>query len=274
MFTPEAAAILKALHQHHEARNSIQSFIATHKILADHRVISGISGQDMAKIFADRGCQLLTSEELEHLVPFLYSTRKSSSKSYEELHEQIESRIKHFYIEETMTSGLELGRLEKPSGNFDAELIVILHMQTRKSTERLERDSPSPFWDPASFTIKLLESKGLSPNFMFGYDIHWRAEPRLSKNGICSSSIWTTKVKRLHDELSSWMFASLPAHFALVGGSCTQQHVREFIAASSMYRQSLELPIAETHMHLEVDLVFHQHHLSSRLVPMPFGRRY
>jgi hypothetical protein len=130
----------------------------------------------------------------------------------------------------------------KPSGREDAELIIILHLQTRKpNTEAgpwyaFTRD----FWDTTSFTIKALAVKGFTTDFLFGYDWHWRAEETMSKRGVCSATKWPQTVKQLHDDLSSSLFTTLPGRFALLGGRCARQHVRKLLRSSGMRRRTLE----------------------------------
>jgi hypothetical protein len=72
-----------------------------------------------------------------------------------------------------------------PSGPEDAELGIIMHYQSK------ERHIGS-FWDYESPTIQALTAKGLSSEFVYGFDWHWRAEESARRPGrsSCLDSAW------------------------------------------------------------------------------------
>ena len=83
-----------------------------------------------------------------------------------------------------------------PGGPPDADLGLILHIQS-------EGDAIGPFWDPRSVTIRLLEEKGLSGDFCFGFDWHWRAEDTFHGRTECPVHKWSRDLKTLHHSVSS-----------------------------------------------------------------------
>jgi hypothetical protein len=63
---------------------------------------------------------------------FLHVSDASSPIFREQLHQEVDDRIQRFYEDETSKSGGGKESFGEPSGREDAELIVILHLQTRK----------------------------------------------------------------------------------------------------------------------------------------------
>jgi hypothetical protein len=79
-----------------------------------------------------------------------------------------------------------------PSGEEDAELVVIRHCQTRNGALPV-----GAFWDTTAFTIQTLAAKGYSTDFLYGYDWHWRAEEICISRGNRSAAKWPQAVKRV-----------------------------------------------------------------------------
>lgn len=212
----DACAILKALLHHHTTRASDNLTIDTNDCIskADNTLISNVSGKHMADLFADAALEELTTEECYQLIAFLHVSDASSPILREQLQQQVDDRIQCFYKKETSKSGWGKESFGKPSGREDAELIVILHLQTRKPDPDPWYAFIRDFWDTTSFTIKALEVKGFNTDILFGYDWHWRAEETMSKRGVCSATKWPPAVKQLHDDLSSSLFTTLPGRFA------------------------------------------------------------
>ena len=169
------------------------------------------------------------------------------------------TKVQEFYADETSISEWDKSRLCAPSGKEDAELVIILHCQTRNGALPV-----GAFWDTTTFTIQNLAAKGYSTDFLYGYDWHWRAEETCIGRGNCSAAKWPQAVKRLHDGLSSSLFVMLPSHFALVGGVCAREHVRKFLDSSSAaQRHSLSVPINPVAgLNVEFDLIFEDKGLS------------
>jgi len=86
-----------------------------------------------------------------------------------------------FHSTEVEISGEGRDRLARPGGPADANLGLILHVQS-------EDDVLGGFWDSRSATISLLHEKGIHETFAFGYDWHWRAQGRFHRNARCPAS--------------------------------------------------------------------------------------
>lgn len=107
-------------------------------------------------------------------------------------------------------------RLAAPGGPPDVDLGLILHIQS-------EEDTIGPFWDPRSVTIKLLEEKGLSGDFCFGLDWHWRAEETFHGRSDCRVHIWSGDLRTLHHQISHDILEILPLSFVLFASGCNTQ---------------------------------------------------
>ncbi len=96
-------------------------------------------------------------------------------KSSEQL---LARKLEQFHVTEVELSGEGRDRLARPGGPADANLGLILHVQS-------EDDVIDKFWDSRSATISLLHEKGIHETFVFGYDWHWRAQGRFHRNARC-----------------------------------------------------------------------------------------
>jgi hypothetical protein len=85
-----------------------------------------------------------------------------------------------------------------------------------------------PFRDIANARIQALAAKGLSDEFTFFYDWHWRAESSPRGRGLCPAKRWKRLVKNLHDALSCDTWAMLPLPLVVVAGSCARMHYEVF----------------------------------------------
>jgi hypothetical protein len=115
----------------------------------------------------------------------------------------LEDKLQDFYSAEVRISGEDRDRLARPGGQPDADLGLILHVQS-------EDDVIDDFWDSRSATINLLQEKGLNKNFAFGYDWHWRAQASFHRKAGCPASAWIHRLKALQDQLSVDILDSLP----------------------------------------------------------------
>lgn len=256
----DASTIQEALVQHHNDRASgdiEDSLISSAgKTLAgpQSHSFSDVSGSYMATRFAYAASKVLSPQEYDQLLSFLQKNPDSlSTDRQEQLHMKIDTMLQNFYMNEISTSGWVRNRLCAPSGKEDAELVIVLHCQTRNGS------SPAAaFWDTKTFTIRTLASKGYRTDFLYGFDWHWQAEETCIGRGHCSAAKWPPDVKILHDSMSASLFTTLPSRFALVGGDCARRHVRKVLDSSStMERRSLSVPIdSASGMDVEFDFVF------------------
>lgn len=149
---------------------------------------------EIARQFAREAAKALSKDEFSSLLVFLQDPKGHRKAPKEHLKQQLDARLKSFYDEEIQVSGLKKDRLARPGGPEDADLGIILHLQS-------EEDTIGPFWNEESATIDLLMRKGLGEKAVFGFDWHWRAEetfrgrsacPALREAGLRPSGLFTT----------------------------------------------------------------------------------
>lgn len=116
------------------------------------------------------------------LLDFLKTLRPRRDRTGRDLKQTLAAKLEKFYSTEGQLSRQDSDRLTKPGGPEDADLGVIFHLQTKQGTI-------GKFWDQESATIALLQEKGLSGDFTFGYDWHWRAEFSYKGRRNCPFSI-------------------------------------------------------------------------------------
>jgi hypothetical protein len=102
-------------------------------------------------------------------------------------------------------------------------------------------------------TIRLLEEKGLSGDFCFGFDWHWRAEETFHGRTDCPTHKWSRDLKALHHIVSSDILEILPLPFIISASSCTRKNIRKTLSKQAKY---LETPIALPVGVLRFDLDF------------------
>jgi hypothetical protein len=113
-------------------------------------------------------------------------------------------------------SGEGRDRLASPEGPEDADLGIILHLQS-------EEDAIGNFWDPRSATIRLLEEKGISDEFTFRYDWHWRAEETFYGRTTYPAKRWSRDLRALHNKVSNDILEILFLPFLITGSSYTRE---------------------------------------------------
>jgi hypothetical protein len=156
----DASRILEALMQYHIARASYdadRSATLTDDIPggAENRPFSNVSGKHMATCFAYAASKALDPQEYCQLLSFLQKGPDILSPvPREELHKEIDNKVQEFYADETSISERDRRRLCAPSGKEDAELVIILHCQTRNGALPV-----GVFWDTTTFTFKLWQPK-------------------------------------------------------------------------------------------------------------------
>jgi hypothetical protein len=97
-------------------------------------------------------------------------------------------------------------------------------------------------------TIAALKIKGLSPEFAFCFDLHWRAGLPGRQNRGCPAAKWPPAALSLHDNLTFDLLSLLPFHLLLVAGSCPKQFHRKLTRGCTL----LQLSIAPS---VEIDMI-------------------
>lgn len=130
--------------------------------------------------------------------------------------ERVLSDLEKFYKEEVDLSEESSDRLEEPSGSPNNLLGLVMH---HKSNE----GATGSFWNLENESIQLLVAKGLSEEFIFGFDWHWRAGPPFAQQeGKCLTSKWGRSLRELHDNLSREVLSNLSLPFLIVAGACAK----------------------------------------------------
>ena len=154
-----------------------------------------------------------------------------------------------FYEAEVQESGEERNRLACPSGPEDADLGLIMHCQSKDG-------EVGPFWDMTNASIQALAAKGLSEDFTFCYDWHWRAESSPLGRGLCPAKSWKRAVQSLHNALSYDILAMLPLPVVVVVGKCARIHY-ESVPSSKVSRRLEVMLIPGTHLTFDLDFSNH-----------------
>lgn len=191
-----------------------------------------ISGRRIGARFAEEAKKTLSDAEFKDLQHFL--TRSTPPRDAEYLHKQISEKLQTFYAAEVLESGEPCNRLASPSGPEDADMGLIMHCQSKEG-------EIGQFWDMESRSIQTLAEKGLSDEFVFGYDWHWRGEPSCRGRGPCPTTQWTKAQSILHDTLSCDILEILPLPLLIIAGSCTKKQYRKTLSNRA---RRLELVIA------------------------------
>ena len=155
----ECFQALVRCHEYHARRNAAIQSAGDFEALP----MDDMFGPQIASLFAQEATRNLSQDELAQLLEFLRAPKASWSHTSEQLNQELTERLEDFYSTEVQVSGQGRNRLTSPGGPEDADLGLILHLQS-------EDDVVGDFWDPRSATIRLLEEKGVSGEFAFGYD--------------------------------------------------------------------------------------------------------
>ena len=160
----------------------------------DHR--SRLSGSTIAWLFTEKAKQALDASEIGQLLEFLYN----SSKIYQNLDGKVSIRLQTFYAAELLQSGESSTGLAPPFRPFNAPLGLVMHCQSKEC-------DIGEFWDIESHSTQILAKQGLSKEFLFGFDWHWRREASARGRGSCPITQWTKPLQELHNALScDWRF--------------------------------------------------------------------
>jgi hypothetical protein len=179
----------------------------------------------IAQRLATEAANEFDSREIQALIRFLQQPHKPDREALQKI---IAAKIEKFTAAELAQSGESEQRIGAPSGPVDAEIGLIMHLQTKKGPV-------GEFWDNESPSIHLLASKGFSPDFVYCYDWHWRAEDSIRRAGgaNCSANSWTKTQRALHDTISAELLDELPIPWLLVAGSCPKTSYRKTLTAQS-----------------------------------------
>jgi hypothetical protein len=121
---------------------------------------SQIAPSQIARQFAKKPASILESREVELLIDFLESSRQNRPGNANRV---VLSRLDAFYQAEVAATGEPRERLAAPSGPEDAELGIIMHYQSKEG-------HIGSLWNYESPTIQALIAKGLSSEFVYGFD--------------------------------------------------------------------------------------------------------
>ena len=213
------------------------------RALLDHRASRGggtgsagnsrssdeISPERFSAVFAQAAANVLTAYEINQLVATLRSAPETKN---DYLQQFVDLRVEQFHRDEPSLSDNPRDRLAVPSGPANAELGLMMHCQTKDW-------QIGSFWDDQNQTIYALQQKGLSSEFTFGFDLHWRAGLPGRQNRGCPAAKWQSTVRRIHDELTLHLLNNLPFHLLLVAGSCPKSFHRRVSGEGRPIRLSL-----------------------------------
>ena len=207
-------------------------------------ISSQITPSQIARQFAKKAASILETREVELLIDFLEKPRQIDREIANRV---VRSRLDAFYQAEVAATGEPRERLAAPSGPEDAELGIILHCQSREG-------HIGSFWDYESPSIQALTAKGLSSEFVYGFDWHWRAEESARRPGrsSCPARAWPLAKRSLHDALSSEILEILSLPWLIVGGACAKENYRRTLSHNS---RLLSLSLSPTvNIEFELDI--------------------
>lgn len=180
---------------------------------------NGESIPNIAHDFAREAAKTLSASEFASLLAFLKRPEGSRTESSKQLRTILAKRLDQFYESEVQESGQSPDRLARPGGPEDANLAIILHLQS-------EEDAIGAFWNPSSPTIQLLREKGVDEQSIFGFDWHWRAEETFRGRTVCPTLRWTQGLRALHNQMSHQVLDILPLPFVITASSCARDGLR------------------------------------------------
>lgn len=207
-----------------------------------------LTGRHIESIFSRIAEESLDAIQMQQLLEFLHAPVKSNSSPKGLSDMEMNTKLQAFFDAELAESGGDISLLSKPAGPVDADVAILLHIQTRdgqdgdgpagdgESTDGTARS----FWNVDSPTIQALAQKGFNDQFTFCYDWHWRAEASMYGRGRCSTNAWSVALQKLHNEMSASLLSLLGFRFLIVGGACPRKH---YLKTPSYSRKILELPL-------------------------------
>lgn len=204
----------------HDSSSSLQT-LDLRRVRVDRLVPRNDIGSipNIAHDFAREAAKSLSASEFASLLAFLKRPEGSRNESKGQLHKNLATRLDQFYESEVRESGQSRDRLARPGGPEDADLAIVLHLQS-------EEDAIGAFWNPSSPTIQLLREKGFDEQSVFGFDWHWRAEETFRGRTVCPTLRWTQGLRALHDQMSHQVLDILPLPFVITASSCARDGLR------------------------------------------------
>ncbi|KAL8732073.1 MAG: hypothetical protein Q9166_003027 [cf. Caloplaca sp. 2 TL-2023] len=120
-----------------------------------------LSGQRIAHLVAEKAEQAFRTTEFDMLLDFL--SKPSETSDPEHLHNKLQAKLRAFRAAEIQESGESLNRLAAPSRPEGALLGLVMHCQSKEGEIR-------GFWDIENRSIQIQAKKGLSKEFVYGFD--------------------------------------------------------------------------------------------------------
>ena len=143
----------------------------------------------------------------------------------------MDAALEEFYSNEAIISGCDRDRLSCPGGPPDAELGVILHVETKD----IEFGN---FYDPDNETMKLLRTKGVRHELNFGFDWHWRGETTqdwLTRRKYPFPK-WKKQLRDFHNDFSWQLMEIIPMPFLVTGAACAREGIRQRLPLAKRLR--------------------------------------
>lgn len=135
---------------------------------------------------------------------------------------RVTERLGDFCSRKTRLSGESRERLAGPGGPEDANLGLILRVQTKKI-------GWGCFWDPESPTIALINQKGISGEFAYGYHWCWRGEETWNERTTCPAREWNKDLRVLHDGCSAHLLEIIAMPIPMTGSACARDGLRKYL---------------------------------------------
>lgn len=179
----------------------------------------------IAEKFLQEASRLLLPRQLHDLIGFL-TQQNIPALDTADLQSLKNAKMKEFYLAETAASGQDERRLADSSGPEDAELGIILQVQS-------EDDVIGAFWDTRSATIGLIDEKGVNPELHLGMtgiggqmilSMSLGTQAALRRNGDGKFALFMTNFRLIFSICYHCLSSSLaPALFEKVSGKYLAQ---------------------------------------------------
>ncbi|MCJ1388950.1 hypothetical protein MMC18_001801 [Xylographa bjoerkii] len=208
------------------------------------KVPSAVRALQIAQQFAAKAANRPLHQQFHQLLQFLRGPAHGKVQTMEFLEQLLARKLEQFHSTEVGISGEGRDRLARPGGPADANLGLVLHVQS-------EDDVLGGFWDSRSATISLLHEKGIHETFASGYDWHWRVQGRFHRNARCPASAWNQQLREFYNQFSSDLLAMLPLPLVITTSSCTRENLRKYLRKTAT---SLEIKLAAPTSVMRFDL--------------------
>ena len=202
-----------------------------------------VSGKKIARLFGEETERTLGENDFKELQHFLSKSPERQDSGT--VGDTILARLQIFFAAEILESGEPMNRLGAPSGPENTEMGLVMHCQSKEG-------EVGEFFDIESRSIQTLAEKGLSNDYVFGFDWHWRGETSARGRGPCPATQWTKNQRDLHNALSRDILEILPLPLLLVAGSCAKEQSRKTLSSRA---RKIEL-VVKPSSSIEIDLDF------------------